>query len=275
MRPFITHGREQSAAVEGSLAGRCLVMYTDISDGSVDVKRHSRGRGTMAKEMVPGPPCSRAQHAYERIRMAILKGELPLGASISRRQLAGQLDMSMVPVGEALQRLETDGLVESRPRSGTVVRRPSREDIRGHYVVREALETQAARLFAEKARGQERTELLRAATELDQAYADRQRDIHDTFLMHSRFHHRIAECAGCPALLQAIEKSHVLVLNWLYNGVADFYELPRHWHRDLAKVLSGSDPNAADSKMREHVRYALDDVLLRLEAGHLLQTPLP
>ena len=229
----------------------------------------------MAKKIVPGSPCSRAQHAYERIRMAILKGELPLGASISRRQLAAQLGMSMVPVGEALQRLETDGLVESRPRSGTVVRRPTREDVRGHYVVREALETQAARLFAERSTAEERAELLRAATELDRAYAHPQRDIHDTFLMHSRFHHRIAECAGCPALLLAIEKSHVLVLNWLYNGVADFHDLPPHWHRDLARVLSGKDPQAADARMREHVRYALDDVLHRLEAGHLLQNPLP
>ena len=219
----------------------------------------------MAKKIVPGAPCSRAQHAYERIRMAILKGELPLGASISRRQLAAQLGMSMVPVGEALQRLEADGLVESRPRSGTVVRRPSREDVRGHYVVREALETQAARLFAERATAEERAELLHGATELDRAYADPQRDIHDAFLMHSRFHHRIAECAGCPALLQAIEKSHVLVLNWLYNGAAGFHDLPRHWHRGLAKVLSGRDPEAADARMREHVRYALDDVLSRLE----------
>ena len=61
----------------------------------------------------------------------------------------------------------------------------------------------------------------------------------------------------------------MLILNWLYNGVADFHDLPRHWHRDLAKVLSGSDPQAADAKIRQHVRYALDDVLQRLEAAHL------
>ena len=74
----------------------------------------------------------------------------------------------MVPVGEALQRLESDGLVESRPRSGTVVD-AFREDVRGHYVVREALETQAARLFAEKATAA--AELWMAAV-LDEAYAD-------------------------------------------------------------------------------------------------------
>ena len=52
--------------------------------------------------------------------------------------------MSFLPVSEALLRLEIEGLLESRPRAGTRVRIPSPEDVQGHYVVREALEVQAA-----------------------------------------------------------------------------------------------------------------------------------
>ena len=229
----------------------------------------------MARRMILKASQTLGQQAYQQIQMAILTGELPLGASISRRKLADQLGMSIVPVSEALQRLEADGLVESRPRSGTVVRRPTREDIRGHYVVREALESQAARLFAEKATSPECEEILQAAEELDQAFEDSRQDVHKTFLLHARFHHRIAECAGCSALVQAIEKSHVLVFNWLYNSVVDYRELPKRWHRDLAEVLTGGDPHAADSKMRGHVRYALDDVLHRLEEAGLLGGALP
>ena len=59
--------------------------------------------------------------------------------------------MSFLPVSEALLRLEFEGLLESRPRAGTRVRIPSPDDVRGHYLVRETLETQAARLFAEVA----------------------------------------------------------------------------------------------------------------------------
>jgi DNA-binding GntR family transcriptional regulator len=224
----------------------------------------------MARRIVSASQQSLSQQAYQRIQMAILKGDLPFGAALSRRQLAEQLGMSIIPVGEALQRLESDGLVETRPRSGTMVRRPTREEIRGHYVVREALETQAARLFAEKATAAEREELMKSATELDKAYANPKKDVQKTFLMHSRFHHRIAECAGCEVLLKAIEKSHVLVFNWLFNSVADFHALPRNWHRDLAKVLTSGDPQAADLKMREHVRYALSDVVERLsDQGYL------
>jgi len=227
------------------------------------------------RKITPHASRSLAQRAYQQIRLAILQGDLPLGAAISRRLLAAQLGMSMVPVAEALQRLEADGLVESRPRSGTVVRRPTREDIRGHYVVREALESQAARLFAEKATTAERAELRHAAAELDRAYAAPRRDVATTFLRHAQFHHRIAECTGCPALVQAIEKSHVLVLNWLYNSAAALHDLPKRWHRDLAQVLAAGNPAAADAKMREHVRYALEDVLRRLETSRQLGNLLP
>src|SRR5713226_1842843 len=83
-------------------------------------------------------------NAYLVIRDRILAGELPLGASLSRRKLAAELGMSMLPVAEALQRLENDGLVESRPRVGTRVCLPTAGEIRERYEVREALESQAA-----------------------------------------------------------------------------------------------------------------------------------
>src|ERR1700759_220682 len=82
---------------------------------------------------------SLAERAYFFIREQILRGELPLGAALSRRQLAQELGMSLVPISEALQRLEGEGLVESKPRVGTRIYMPTPQDIRERYVVREAL----------------------------------------------------------------------------------------------------------------------------------------
>ena len=75
--------------------------------------------------------------------------------------------MSFLPVSEALLRLEHEGLLESRPRAGTRVRVPTREDVMGHYVVREALEVQAAMLFAAVATPDRRSELLKLAARVD------------------------------------------------------------------------------------------------------------
>ncbi|MCC6355424.1 MAG: GntR family transcriptional regulator [Verrucomicrobiae bacterium] len=218
---------------------------------------------------------SLTSRAYEAIRSAILSGELPLGGPISGRGLARRLRMSLLPVAQALRQLENDGLVESRPRAGTVVRMPTAEDIRGHYVIREALETQSARLFAERATIAERRELRAMAAALDTLYAGKGGARQDANRTHATFHHRIAECAGCPELVSAIEKSHVLVLNWLYNSAADFHPPPRRWHRDLAEVLTRDDPEAADRKMREHVRFGLETVLRRLAASQRLADAAP
>src|SRR5258705_10869709 len=110
---------------------------------------------------------SLAAEAYGVVRQRIARGELTLGEAVSRRQLAAELGMSFLPVSEALLRLEFEGLLESRPRAGTRVRIPSREDVRGHYVVREALEVQAAMLFASGASPEDRAELIAAAARVD------------------------------------------------------------------------------------------------------------
>src|SRR6266853_2968427 len=104
-------------------------------------------------------PSSLAAEAYEFVKQRILRGDLAMGQVISRRKIAAELGMSFLPVSEALLRLEFEGLLESRPRAGTRVRIPSREDVRGHFIVREALEVQAALLFAAGATVEDRSDL--------------------------------------------------------------------------------------------------------------------
>src|SRR5262245_63353398 len=91
---------------------------------------------------------SLSDRAYGAIREEILRGQLRPGTPLSRRRLARELGMSVLPVSDALRRLEADGLVESRARAGTGVRVPSDADINALYEFRAALVPQGARLFA-------------------------------------------------------------------------------------------------------------------------------
>ena len=59
--------------------------------------------------------------AYRRPRGEILSGELAPGDPLRIDELAGQLALSRTPVREALARLRDEGLVQTRPRSGTRV----------------------------------------------------------------------------------------------------------------------------------------------------------
>ncbi|MGQ9915801.1 MAG: GntR family transcriptional regulator [Bryobacteraceae bacterium] len=208
-----------------------------------------------------------ARRAYRLVRERILKGVYPPGAALSRRRLANELGMSLLPVAEALQRLVNEGLLESRPRVGTRVRQPDKEEIRDRYTLREALESQSARLFAERATKAQRAEILRMAKRLDEYYAGWERlRIDSEYRLsvrryHVRFHLRVAEIGGSPLLRQAIEREQDLLFSWLSDTAAQVHPLPPRYHSELAEELCSGDPLRADAAIRAHIRYALDELL--------------
>jgi DNA-binding GntR family transcriptional regulator len=204
------------------------------------------------------------------IRNQILHGQLTMGAVLSRRKLATDLGMSMLPICAAIQRLENEGLVESKPRVGTRVRIPTEQDIRERHTIREALECQAARLVAEKATMQQRQELVRMAEQLDAVYRRITTDHDPEFLFavhgyHMQLHMRIAEYSGIAALRELIEKNNVLVLNWLYDLVTPRPSPLLRFHSDLVAVVTGRDVEAAEQAMRKHIQSREEDTIRAVE----------
>ncbi len=205
---------------------------------------------------------SLAQLAYERIRERILKGEYPPGSALSRRKLAEELGMSLLPISEALQRLDSAGLIETRPRAGTRVRIPPKKEVLERYMLREALESQAARLFAANATPKEREDLLKAGEQLDKLYAicdegDADPEfLYSVRLKHVRFHIRIAEGGRCTLLQSAIEREQDMLYNWLSDRVAQLRPLPAGYHSTLAVAVASDDIMRADGAARDHIRYA-------------------
>jgi len=213
----------------------------------------------------PAQASTLADEAYGIIRARILRGEVAIGQVISRRKVAAELGMSFLPVSEAFLRLEFEGLLESRPRAGTRVRIPTREDVEGHYVVREGLEVQAARLFAKMATAEERGELLKLGTRVDAMSAQPEADRAVYLTLHEKLHRRIAECGRCPALCDAIVKTCGLSSSWLCIGgnLSGSHRL--HRHQELLEVLAKGDPEKASEAMREHLDWSREWMLERLE----------
>jgi len=204
-----------------------------------------------------------AGEAYVIIRERILHGEVAIGQVISRRKIAAELGMSFLPVSEAFLRLEFEGLLESRPRAGTRVRIPSREDVRGHYLVREALEAEAARLFSQMATPEERSELLKLGLRVDAMRSQPETNRFYYLNLHEKLHRRISECTRCPALCDAIERTRALSSTWLCAGKA--VNGPSRRHQDLMEVLVGTDRDASAAAMREHVITSMQRAIERLE----------
>jgi DNA-binding GntR family transcriptional regulator len=243
--------------------GRRLTMRTATKKselkkpGSASNRPNARGK-------------SLADQAYDQVRKEILSGELAIGDILSRRRLAARLKMSFLPITEALKRLEAEGLVESRPRIGTRVRIPDEQNIRDNNIIREALESQAARLCARNITAEEKEELLTSAHHLDELHkicAVEPQDSRFLFSVntyHLQFHLRITELARCPGLYRAIERAQVLIFSWVHDLAAHRHIQPERFHTKLAEALCSGDPQVADSAMRAHVRNGLPQVLERL-----------
>src|SRR3982750_2525469 len=112
--------------------------------------------------------------AQERIRAAILDGILLPGARIDQNQLAKDLNTSLVPVREALKKLEGEGFVQIIPRRGAFVTDTSLKDMEDLYFARSILEGQAGYHAAEKINQQQLNQLDSLHTKVGHAL-----EIHD------------------------------------------------------------------------------------------------
>src|SRR4029077_11868099 len=90
-----------------------------------------------------------AEAALERLREAIIMGELTPGTPLRLEDLARQLGMSISPIREAVRQLEALGLAEHVPHHGAKVMRLDVEELRELFAVRLALEGMAVRRAAE------------------------------------------------------------------------------------------------------------------------------
>lgn len=137
------------------------------------------------------------------IRASILKGEMPAGYRLRIRDLAEQVGTSVMPVREAIRRLEEAGLAERVPHKGAVVKALSLTDLVHVYDVRRLLEVEAARLGAERIqptdieRMQEQYDLMMSAVEDEQAVAIL--DYDEAFLA------TLYQASGNPVLVKAIQ----------------------------------------------------------------------
>src|SRR5262245_66029652 len=79
-----------------------------------------------------------------------MSGDLPAGPRLKVRDLAAQVGTSVLPVREAIRRLEQAGLAEREPHKGAVVKGLTLAELVHVYGVRRLLEGEAARLGSER-----------------------------------------------------------------------------------------------------------------------------
>ncbi len=100
--------------------------------------------GTAAVEPPDGSRLSLSQHIYSTVRERIILGQYPQGSRLPEQRIGEELNVSRVPLREAVPLLERDGFVQSSPRRSAVVTRWDVKAIDDLFDARLSLEVVAA-----------------------------------------------------------------------------------------------------------------------------------
>jgi DNA-binding GntR family transcriptional regulator len=197
---------------------------------------------------------SKAQQAYREIRRMIFDGEFSANRRWSQRGISRRLGMSMVPVCEAVRRLEQQGLLQTKSRSGIRLRRLTPERRAEMLTFREAIEVQAVRLIVEQKRPK-LGKLRRLGKQLAKYF--REGKYHEAVNADCEFHCELVSLAGNSLM---IEKFDELVLSLMSNsGWSDVSILAAREasspsnHVGIVEALKSGSVKKAEKAIRDHI----------------------
>lgn len=205
----------------------------------------------------------------ERLRIAIIEGELPPGSRLGEVQLAQQYGVARSTAREAIARLAGRGLASVRRHAGARVCDVSAEDLRELYELRECLEGMACRLAArnmsDTAIASVRDLLAAQERELerrhDAAYIQGEHDLD--------FHCRLAAGSGNRQLARELDGELYDKLR-LYRrqfGMVGPRARPAYReHQQILDAIADRDEEMAEMLMRRHIRASLASILERMPA---------
>ena len=198
----------------------------------------------------------------ERIRAAILNGILPPGSRIDQNQLASDLNVSLVPVREALQKLEAEGFVQILPRRGAFVTETSISDMEDLYFARRILEGQAAYYAAEQLTDAQIAELERLLKAMD---VDLAAHNYSAFMSHNRqFHFTIYQAANSRYLMNLIAGLWDLAerYRFRYMFVKDQAAKTQAEHQAILEACRARDKE----KLRDAILFHMTQTLIGIRA---------
>lgn len=203
-----------------------------------------------------GPMTLRA-HVYNELREAIVSGRYRPGDRLNESRLARELNISRIPIREALQRLQEQGLVMNRQRRGMFVTELPEADVQRITSLRVVLEAEALRLCranmtrtlaAQLTALVEKMETWQGSNEIDAAAIDLE------------FHRAIWNAAGNPVLCRALNSLSTVL--FAHTALRKVGQEGLHWrlsHRELLDLVLGRSDVPAETAVIDHLQMHCKD----------------
>jgi DNA-binding GntR family transcriptional regulator len=194
---------------------------------------------------------------YERLRKAIVLGELQPDSYFTDADIAHEFGVSRTPAREALQKLESNGYIERVPKKGNRILGISAYELAHSYSIRKALETLAVRYSAIRIT---EAELVEMKEVLDKIYEIRQSMTGDELLEN------LLPSIKCfnEIAFEACKSSRLTEAVWSEREIFDRYRVLRmvfsnridksiHRRNELYKAFLAHDPDLACQIWTDHL----------------------
>jgi DNA-binding GntR family transcriptional regulator len=204
------------------------------------------------------PRGSTVDHIVSHLRDGILYGRYAPGQRLIEADLTRDLNVSRGPLREAFRRLTAEGLIESIPNRGAVVRRLSKKETHELFEIRTALETLAARLAALNVAAPDAR--ARFADAIAPIWSDLPRNTPSNYLDENKlFHQAIADASGNEQLATLIRQMQLPLILFQHSGALtpDILAQSNAEHRAIAHAILAGDPVAAADAVRDHLGRAV------------------
>ncbi|MDQ0241871.1 GntR family transcriptional regulator [Arthrobacter bambusae] len=212
-----------------------------------------------------------SDEAYDRIRDAVVTGELIPGERIKDTELALRLGLSRTPVREALTRLTDTGLVEAKPGVYTRITPLNPLEVARTLAVLKALDELAIRTAVPHLSKSDLDHMTRINKEF--AAAVKRNDARAALDADDRFHSIPIAAADNPLLARIVDQLHPQIHRILYRKFSTLYggENTIDHHTELVRILASGDADAAAKRSAAHW-VQLGDLIGDLFAKEQLET---
>lgn len=206
-------------------------------------------------------PESLGEQAYRAIKQAIITNDIQPLEILAEEALATKLGISRTPIKAALSQLEFDGLVEMKPGRKARVSKISMQNVVDFQVLRESLETLAARLATEHI-DEQQIELLKDIC-YQQKEAIAETDYSRFLELDNEFHFSIAEISKHEQLNKYIVNLGYQVQRFLIlsNTLRESAIGAVEEHLQIVEALKTKKPLEAEKQMKLHIQNVTKRIL--------------
>lgn len=242
------------------------MLYYSRSDGRERRPHNPASRRSVLEVVsIARPAVTRSEWVYETIKESILSGKIGPGERLVADALARELGTSVIPVREALRRLEAERLVENTPFVGARVAPVRLEELEELFAIRLALEPVLARSAVRGVTPETLSRLEELVNEMDRyvqlsdgtGYSRTNYEFHRTLYEQSPWKelHRIVSNAWDRSARS----------RWVFVQSPKSMEISQAEHRAMLEALRRGDENEVERLTRMQKQRAFSDYLAALK----------